>query len=184
MTQAAQSGDWETAEKLLPLVYDELRKLATVYLAKEPADHGRQATSLVHDAYLRLVGVDASSAWKNEGHLFGAAATAIRRILVENARRKRSLKHGGDVRQQPFHDELPVSPPEPVEDLIALDEALDKLSTANPQAAQLVQLVYFSGLTLQQSAEALNISPRSADRLWAFAKAWLRREIRRNDQNS
>jgi len=184
MTQAAQSGNWVAAEELLPLVYDELRKLAESCLAGEPSGHCRQATSLVHDVWLRLVGVDGKAAWKNEGHLFGAAAITIRRILVENARRRRSLKRGGNAVRRELHDELPVTLPEPVEDLIALDEALDKLATANPQAAELVQLVYFSGLTLHQAAEILGISPRSVDRLWAYAKAWLRRELRDHDENS
>lgn len=184
MTHAAQSGDWVTAEKLLPLVYDELRKLAASCLAQEPSGHGRQPTSLVHDAWLRVVGIDGKVAWRNEGHLFGAAAIAIRRILVDNARRNRSLKRGGDVNRQNLHDQLVATLPEPVEDLIALDEALDKLATVNPEAAELVQLVYFSGLTLRQAAEILGISPRSADRLWAYAKAWLRRELRGDDENS
>jgi len=184
MMQAAESGDWVTAEKLLPVVYDEMRKLAASCLAQEPAGHGRQATSLVHDAWLRLIGIDGQTAWRNEGHFFGAAAIAIRRILVDHARRKNSLKRGGDAQQQNYHDQLPVSLPEPVEDLIALDEALSKLSTISPQAAELVQLVYFSGLTLRQSAIIMGISPRSADRLWAYAKAWLRRELRSEQENS
>ena len=184
MTQAAESGDWITAEKLLPLVYDELRKLAATYLAKEPPGHARHPTSLVHDAYLRLVGLNSKSAWKNEGHFFGSAAITIRRILVENVRRKRSLKRGGNAQHHQLHEEFPIMPPEPLEDLLALDEALNKLSGVNPQAAELIQLVYFCGLTLRQAATILEVSPRSTDRLWAYAKAWLRREIHGNCENS
>ena len=182
MMRAVEQGDRDTAEKLLPLVYDELRKLAVVYLAKEQSAHARQATSLVHEAYLRLVRNDGE--WNGEGHFFGAAALAIRRILVENARTRRSLKRGGNAVRLELEDVNPTSSPEPIEDLIALDEALNRLSTVNPQATELVQLLYFSGLTLDQSAEVMGMSPRSADRLWAYAKAWLRREMRSNFENS
>tara|TARA_R110002111_G_scaffold262848_1_gene341753 strand:- start:8766 stop:9332 length:567 start_codon:yes stop_codon:yes gene_type:complete len=182
MMRAVQAGDQATAEKMLPLVYDELRKLAGDYLAKEQSGHARQATSLVHEAYLRLVSNDAE--WNGEGHFFGAAAIAIRRILVENARSRRSLKRGGNAVRLELDDVIPVTLPEPVEDLIALDEALNRLSTVNPQATELVQLLYFSGLTLNQSAEVMGMSPRSADRLWAYSKAWLQREMRSNFENS
>ncbi len=177
LMQAFQAGDQSSAEELLPHVYDELRKLARTYLAREPAGNSRHATSLVHDAYLRLA-IDCRDEWKSEGHFFGAAAITIRRILVEHARRKRRLKRGGDIAREEFHEQMAVSFSDPAEDLIALDEALDKFSAANPQAAQLVQLVYFSGLTLREAAEILKVSPRTADRHWAYAKAWLRREIR------
>ncbi|WP_417388745.1 ECF-type sigma factor [Gimesia sp.] len=182
MMHAIQAGDQATAEKMLPLVYDELRKLAADYLAKEQFGHTRQATSLVHEAYLRLVGNDAE--WNGEGHFFGAAAIAIRRVLVENARTRRSLKRGGDAMRLELDDVNPAISPEPVEDLIALDEALNRLSAVNPLTTELVQLVYFSGLTLSQAAEVMGISPRSADRQWAYAKAWLRREIRNKFEDS
>lgn len=179
--QLEKSSDRIDAEKLLPQVYDELRKLAGYYLSKEYAGHSLQATALVHEAYLRLVGIDSRNDWKNRGHFFGAAAIAIRRILVDHARRKRSLKRGGNLDREQFHEELPISLSEPVEDLIALDEALDKLFEKDPASAELVQLVYFSGLTLREAAELLNISPRSADRTWAFARAWLRLQLRGNE---
>ncbi len=170
------------AEQLLPQVYDELRKLAVGYLAKEQSAHARQATSLVHEAYLRLVRNDGE--WNGEGHFFGAAAIAIRRILVENARSRRSLKRGGNAVHQELDEAAIATTAEPVEDLIALDEALNRLSAVNSQATELVQLLYFSGLTLSQSAEVMGMSPRSADRLWAYAKAWLRREMRTDLENS
>ncbi|QDU03170.1 RNA polymerase sigma factor [Gimesia chilikensis] len=182
MMRAVQAGDRESAEKMLPRVYDELRKLAAGYLANEPTGHARQATSLVHEAYLRLIGNDED--WNGEGHFFGAAAIAIRRILVENARARRSLKRGGNAVRLDLEEVLPSTLPEPVEDLIALDEALDRLSTVDPRATELVQLLYFSGLTLSQAAEVMGVSPRTADRLWAYAKAWLRREMRRNSEIS
>lgn len=182
--KAAQSGDWVEAERLLPRVYDELRKLAAVYLAREHSPNVPNPTSLVHEAYLRLIGMDAGAVWRNEGHFFGAAAIAIRRILVENARRRRSLKRGGDLRHQQLEGAVDVSLPEPAEDLLALDEALTRLELVDPNAAKLVELIYFSGLTRKQAAGVLKISPRSADRLWAYAKAWLGREIRSDEENS
>jgi len=177
LMKAVKAGDQSSAEELLPHVYDELRKLAASYLAREPAGNSRHATSLVHDAYLRLV-LHCRDEWNSEGHFFGAAAIAIRRILVEHARRKQTLKRGGDAVRHEFHDQMTVSFSDPAEDLLALDEALKKFSDVSPQAAELVQLVYFSGLTLRQAAEILEISPRTADRHWAYAKAWLGREIR------
>lgn len=184
MTHGAQSGDWVTTERLLPKVYDELRRLAATYLAREQSGHTRRPTSLVHEAYLRLIGLDANTLWRDERHFFGSAAIAIRRILVDNARHKRTLKRGGEAIRHNLHNELAATLPAPMEDLIALDEALSKLTTVNPQAAEIVQLIYFSGLTLRQAAEVLGISPRSADRLWAYAKAWLRQELRDDDENS
>lgn len=182
--QAIEAGDSLAADRLLPLVYDELRKLAAAHLANEQPGQTLQPTALVHEAYLRLVGGSNPEQWNSRGHFFGAAAIAIRRILVENARRKKALKRGGDAIRQHLHDELPMILPEPIEDLIALDNALNQLGVVNPQAADLVQLMYFSGLTLREAAEVLDISPRSADRLWAYAKAWLRRELRGDDENS
>jgi RNA polymerase sigma factor (TIGR02999 family) len=172
---AIEQGDPSAAELLLPLVYDELRRLAAAQLAREKPGQTLDATALVHEAYLRLVDNDPAQPWNSRGHFFAAAAAAMRRILVDNARRKRSLKRGGD-RARLDCDELPLAA-EPREDLLALDAALDKLATTDRVAADLVQLRYFAGLTLPEAAEALAISPRTAGRLWAFARAWLRREI-------
>lgn len=175
--QAIEGGDPHAAVRLLPLVYDELRKLAAAHLANEQPGQTLQPTALVHEAYLRLVGGANPEQWNGRGHFFGAAAVAIRRILIENARRKQSLKRGGDFLRQELRDDLPPSLPEPQEDLLALDEALQKLAVINPQAAELVQLLYFGGLTLPEAAQTLDVSPRTAGRLWAYARAWLRREI-------
>ena len=173
---AIEAGDPVAADRLLPLVYEELRKLAAAQLANEQPGQTLQPTALVHEAYLRLVGGANPEQWNSRGHFFAAAAVAIRRILIDNARRKRSLKRGGGfVRQQ--LEELPLCLPEPQEDLLALDEALQKLAAAQPQAAELVQLLYFAGLPLPDAARTLSISPRTAGRLWAYARAWLRREI-------
>src|SRR5262249_41272667 len=163
------------AAQLLPLVYDELRQLAAHKLAHEKPGQTLDATALVHEAYLRLVDTDPAQPWSSRGHFFAAAAEAMRRILIDNARRKQSLKRGGD-RARLDCDELPLAA-EPREDLLALDAALNKLATTDRTAADLVQLRYFAGLTLPDAAEALAISPRTAGRLWAFARAWLRREI-------
>jgi RNA polymerase sigma factor (TIGR02999 family) len=172
---AIEQGDPSAAEQLLPLVYDELRRLAAQRMAQEKPGQTLQATALVHQAYLRLVDVEQAQHWNSRGHFFAAAAEAMRRILVENARRKRSRKRGGDRARLDF-DELPLAA-EPREDLLALDAALSKLAITDRAAADLVQLRYFAGLTLPEAAETLAISPRTAGRLWAFARAWLRREI-------
>lgn len=164
------------AEQLLPLVYDELRRLAAQKLAQETPGHTLQPTALVHEAYLRLITDCPEPTWDNRGHFFAAAAEAMRRILVENARRKGSLKRGGD-RVRVSVDEAPLAAPEVREDLLALDEALAKLAATDAQAAKLVQLRYFAGLPLHEVAQMLGISPRTADRLWAFARAWLHQEI-------
>lgn len=178
-----ESGDPSAADKLLPLVYEELRKLAAAKLAHEQPGQTLQATALVHEAYLRLVKVptqsdstDASPQWVGRGQFFAAAAEAMRRILVESARRKSRIKHGGDFQRIDIDPgELLVS--DAAEDLLALDEALDRLAAHDAQAAELVKLRYFAGLTIPQSAEMIGVSPRKADMLWAFARAWLRREI-------
>lgn len=175
--QAIEAGDPQAADRLLPLVYDELRKLAATHLASEQPGQTLQPTALVHEAYLRLIGGANPEQWNGRGHFFGAAAVAIRRILIENARRKQSQKRGGGFMRHELHDDLPPSLPEPQEDLLALDEALQKLAGVHSQAAEMVQLLYFAGLTLPEAAETLNVSPRTAGRLWAFARAWLRREI-------
>jgi RNA polymerase sigma factor (TIGR02999 family) len=172
-----EQGEPQAAEKLLPLVYEELRKLAAAKLAHEKPGQTLQATALVHEAYLRLVGSDKRQNWNSQGHFFGAAAEAMRRILVDNARRKQSLKRGGGrARQQLEPNRLAL--PEFSEDLVALDEALTRLAAAEPQVAELVKLRYFAGRTLEQAAEALGIAPRTADVHWAYARAWLLAELR------
>lgn len=175
--QAIEAGDPLAADRLLPLVYDELRKLAAAHLAHEQPGQTLQPTALVHEAYVRLVGGTSPQPWSSTGHFFAAAAVAIRRILIENARRKQSLKRGGGFLRRELNDEIPPRLPEPQEDLLALDEALQKFAHVNPQAAELVQLLYFGGLTLHEAAQTLDVSPRTAGRLWAYSRAWLRREI-------
>jgi RNA polymerase sigma factor (TIGR02999 family) len=167
-----ESGDPSAAEQLLPLVYDELRRLATARLAHEKPGQTLQPTALVHEAYLRLVGGDQTQHFNSRGHFFAAAAESMRRILVENARRKGRLKRGGE-RVRIDLDPLEIDAPERTDDLMALDEALTELATADSQAAELVKLRYFAGLTIPQAAEVLGVSPRSADSLWAYARAWL-----------
>jgi RNA polymerase sigma factor (TIGR02999 family) len=173
---ALEQGDPHAAEQLLPLVYDALRRLAAQKLAQEQPGQTLQATALVHEAYLRLVDTDKPPHWSGRGHFFAAAAEAMRRILVENARRKGSLKRGGGRRREALaEDQLVAS--EAHDELLALDEALDQLAVADPQAAELVKLRYFAGLTVAQAAEILGVSPRTADFLWAFARAWLLRQL-------
>jgi RNA polymerase sigma factor (TIGR02999 family) len=173
---AIEAGDPRAAADLLPLVYDELRKLAAARLAVEPAGQTLQATALVHEAYLRLVGKDADRPWNGRGHFFAAAAEAMRRILVEAARRRACARHGGG-RDRVDLDASALVAPAADEGLLALDEALTRLATEDPLAADLVKLRYFAGLPVPQAAELLGVSPRKADFLWAFARAWLRREI-------
>ncbi len=178
--QAIDAGKPQATEELLPLVYDELRKMAERHLASERPGQTLQATALVHEAWMRLVGKDreqAEVAWNSRGHFYAAAATAIRRILIENARRKHSQKRGGDLQRQPLDDQSAVILPEPLEDQLALDDALRKLAQTHPEAARVVDLLYFSGLTLPQAAATLGISERTAGRHWAYARAWLRREL-------
>src|SRR5436190_18856293 len=170
-----EHGDPQAAEQLLPLVYDELRRLATAKLVQEQPGQTLQATALVHEAYVRLVGDEQSQSWDNRGHFFAAAAEAMRRILVETARRKRRLKYGGDWQRKDL-DAVEISTDDG-DDVLALDEALEHLVAEDPTAAELVKLRYFAGLTIPQAAEMLAISPRKADFLWSFARAWLRREI-------
>jgi RNA polymerase sigma factor (TIGR02999 family) len=172
---AMERGDSHGAGELLPLVYDELRRLAAQQLTQEKPGQTLQATALVHEAYLRLVRQADERPWNNRGHFFAAAAAAMRRILIDNARRKRAAKHGGGLQRQPLEA---VAAPEPDEDLLALDQALEKLAGEDPIKARLVELRYFAGLTGEQAAEILDISPTTADRHWAYARAWLRAEIR------
>jgi len=177
---AVVQGDPNAARQLLPLVYNELRRLADQKLAQEMPDQTLQSTALVHEAFLRLIGDAAEQRWDSRGHFFAAAAEAMRRILVESARRKKAEKHGGG-RHRVDLDESLLATPETHEDLVALDEALTKLATTDRQAAELVQLRYFAGLPLPEIAQILGISPRTADRLWSFARAWLHQELERSE---
>jgi RNA polymerase sigma factor (TIGR02999 family) len=171
-----EDGDPHAAEKLLPLVYDELRRLAAGKLAQEQPGQTLQATALVHEAYVRLVDTQKAQHWKSRGHFFAAAAEAMRRILVENARRKVSLKRGGDRIRQTLDEEVLVASEVP-DELLALDEALEQLAVSDAQTAEVVKLRYFAGLTVPQAAEVLGISPRTVDSLWAYARAWLLRKL-------
>jgi len=174
---AIEQGDLAAAGELLPVVYDELRKLAAHRLAHEKPGQTLQATALVHEAYARLVGGKPEERrWESRGHFFAAAAEAMRRILVESARRKNRLKRGGDFSRKDV-ELADIAAPELQEDLLALDEALTRLAATDRQASDLIQLRYFAGLSLPEAAQALGISPRTADRLWAYARAWLYREI-------
>lgn len=170
-----ESGDPSAAEKLLPLVYDELRRLAAQKMANESPDHTLQATALVHEAYVRLVGGEPCRSYSDRRRFFAAAATAMRRILVDRARAKKSEKRGGGRSPEPLKD---VAAPMPDEELVALDEALAKLAAEDSMKSQLVELRYFAGLTGDQAAEVLGISPSTADRQWTFARAWLQAEVR------
>jgi RNA polymerase sigma factor (TIGR02999 family) len=172
---AIEAGDPKAAAQLLPLVYDELRKLAAARMAEERADHTLQPTALVHEAYVRLVGGDPGRPWNGRSHFFAAAAEAMRRILVDVARRKLADKRGANPQRHALDG---LSAPERDEELIALDDALRKLAEVEPQKARLVELRYFAGLTGEQAAEALGISPTTADRYWAYARAWLQAEVR------
>lgn len=177
---ALEQGDAKAADELLPLVYEDLRLVAAQKLSREPPGQTLQATSLVHEAYIRLVG-DEPVSWDNRGHFFVAAAEAMRRILVENARRKQSEKRGGGHERVNL-DELTVSITGPSGDIIAVSEALDKLAAKDPAVAELVKLHYFSGLTLDQVAQLRGIGRRTAVKYLAYARAWLHREIARGDE--
>jgi RNA polymerase sigma factor (TIGR02999 family) len=172
---AIEQGNPHAAEQLLPLVYDELRRLAAARLGREKQGQTLDATALVHEAYLRLVGSEAPGSYQGRGHFFAAAAAAMRRILIDRARQKRAAKRGGDRRRQSLQD---IAAPMPDKELLALDEALNKLAAQDLVKARLVELRYFAGLTSEQAAEALGISPSTADRHWAYARAWLQAEVR------
>jgi RNA polymerase sigma factor (TIGR02999 family) len=172
---AIEQGDPHAAAQLLPLVYDELRQLAAHKLAQEKPGQTLQPTALVHEAYVRLVGTDKGLAWDHRGHFFAAAAEAMRRILIEAARRKQRLKHGGGRGREAEIEDLAA--PERPERLLALDEALDRLTQANSQAAELVKLRHFAGCSNAEAAALLGISPRKANQVWAYARAWLREEL-------
>ena len=174
---AIEHGDPQAVEKLLPLVYDELRKLAAQRMTQEKPGQTLQATALVHDAYLRLVGPDDAQKWDSQGHFFAAAAEAMRRILIDNARRKRTEKHGGQ-RERLDLDAVDIAADAPSEDLLALDEALTKFAAEDPIKAEVVKLRYFAGLSEEEAARALSISRATAHRHWHYAKVWLFRELR------
>ena len=170
------SGEPAAAEQLLPLVYDELRRLAADEMARESSDHTLQPTALLHEAYLRLVNSNGDSNWNGRGHFYAAAAQAMRRILVDVARRKRTEKRGGGRSRQPLTDSIAVEP-EPSFDVVRLDEALSRLEAQRPEIAQLVTLRYFGGLTMAEAAESLGLSLRTAERHWTYARAWLLEEL-------
>jgi RNA polymerase sigma factor (TIGR02999 family) len=175
---AIEQGDLHAAEQLLPLVYDELRQLAAQKMAQEAPGHTLQATALVHEAYLRLVDVEKAQHWDSRRHFFAAAAEAMRRILVESVRRKQRLRHGGGLRQQPLEANEPaIASPVDAIDLLALNEALERLEATFPRRAQLVKLRYFAGCPLPEVAEMLGISQSTAEADWTYARAWLKREM-------
>ena len=180
---AIEQGDPHGAEQLMPLIYDELRQLAAQRLAHEMPGQTLQATALVHEAYLRLVDVDRAQHWNSRGHFFAAAAEAMRRILVDNARRKQTKKRGGE-RVCLDLDQLAAATSERLDDVLDIDAALVGLAKADAQAAELVKLRYFAGLSIPQAAAALGVSPRSADFLWAYARAWLLRSLGSADAQS
>lgn len=167
-------GDADAADELLPLVYEELRKLARNRMARESADHTLQATALVHEAYMRLVG--GGQSWKSRGHFFGAASEAMRRILVESARRKQTAKRGGELQRDPA-DLSEIAVPHDADELLAVHDALDELEAADPDSAKLVKLRYFVGLTVEEAAKCMSMSPRKAKYIWAYARSWLRDHI-------
>jgi len=174
---AAQRGDATAAEQLLPLVYQELRRLAAHKMANEAPGHTLQPTALVHEAWLHLGG-DEQPNWKNRAHFFGAAAEAMRRILVDRAREKKALKRGGNLERVDI-DAFELPSPMPDDELLALDEALDRLSTVDTRAAEMVKLCFFVGLTQEEAARELGVSLSTAERVWGFARSWLLREIRK-----
>jgi RNA polymerase sigma factor (TIGR02999 family) len=173
---AIEHGDTQAAEKLLPLVYDELRRHAAEQMARERPGQTLSPTALVHEAYLRLVGPDGAAHFANRRHFFAAAAEAMRRILVESARRKNRLRHGGERHRVELREDFPA-PAEPADDVLAVDDALNQLAAEDPSTAELVKLIYFAGLTVAQAAEALGLSERTAYRNWSFARAWLYRRL-------
>lgn len=170
-----EQGNLQAAEQLLPLVYDELRKLAAQKMAQESAGQTLQATALVHEAYLRVVDPERVQHWDSRRHFFAAAAEAMRRILIDQARHKHSAKRGGDRRRVPLDKVAPIAMPEgePVADLLALDEALQQLEAEDPVKAKLVKLRYFTGASLEETAQLMDISPATAKRYWVYARAWL-----------
>ena len=175
LLDAMQRGESQAAEALLPRVYEELRRIAAYKMAQESAGHTLQPTALVHEAWLRMIG-DGNERFAGRAHFFAVAAEAMRRILVESARRKRSLKRGGGAQREEL-DESHLVLAAPSEEMLAIDEALDRLAAEDPQSANLVKLRYFVGMTMDEAAAALGLPLRTAERLWTYARAWLRREI-------
>ena len=175
---AIEQGDPHASEQLLPLVYDELRRLAGEKMAQEKPGQTLQATALVHDAYLRLVDVAQPQLWNSRGHFFAAAAEAMRRILIDQARRRESQRRGGALQRQPL-DQLEIIAPEPALELLAVNEVLERFEKVDKRKADLVKLRYFAGLSVSQAADALGISSTTADRYWAYARAWLHAELQR-----
>ena len=171
-----EQGDPSAADQLLPLVYEQLRKLAEASLRREKPGQTLQATSLVHDAYLRLVDVEKAQHWDSRGHFFAAAAESMRRILVQKARQKNSLKRGGNLARHDLQD-IDIAAPDSPDEILAVHESLDRLSTVNESAAKIVKLRYFAGMTIPEAADVLAISPRKADQLWAYARTWLMRDM-------
>jgi RNA polymerase sigma factor (TIGR02999 family) len=179
---AMERGDPHAAGRLLPLVYDELRKLAAQRLALEKPGQTLQATALVHEAYLRLVGNEHTQDWNSRGHFFAAAAEAMRRILIDQARHKQSQRQGGGRKRRAL-DHVEIAAPEPSLDVSAVNDALERFEKVDALKASLVKLRYFAGLTIPQAAEALGISSTTADRYWAYARAWLHAELRKGDSD-
>ena len=179
--ESIEQGDPKAADELLPLVYGELRKLAAARMSGESPNQTLQPTALVHEAWLRLVGAD-NRQYANRAHFFAAAAEAIRRILIDKARRKRALRHGGPGQQRVDLEEVDIAAPADSQEILEVNEALDRLAVQNKVEAELVKLRYFVGMTLEEAALALNISARTADNYWAHAKVWLFKEIERNRQ--
>ena len=173
LLSAIDRGDQQASEKLLPLVYDELRRLAAQRLASESPGQTLEATALVHDAYVRLVDAQHQQKWDSRGHFFAAAAEAMRRILIDNARRKQSVRHGGQLRRVALEDADGKADSAALDDLLALDDALTQFAAQEPEKAQLVKLRYFAGLSLEEAAEALGVSRATASRYWTYARAWL-----------
>ena len=176
LLNAIANGDAHASEQLFPLIYDELRRLAAQKLNCEPSGQTLDATALVHEAYLRLVGPDPGQPWNSRGHFFAAAAEAMRRILVDSVRRKKAAKRGGH-RERVDLQGVETAAPRPTDDVLALDEALRQFEAVDPKKAELVKLRYFAGLTMEQIAEALGLSLATANRWWAFSRAWLHRHI-------
>jgi RNA polymerase sigma factor (TIGR02999 family) len=176
LLNAMRLGEPQAAAQFMPLVYGELRRLAAARLAAEPSGNTLQPTALVHEAYLRLIGTPGGDHWDHRGHFFAAAAEAMRRIIIDNARRKATARRGGAMHREALSPDA-AAIPEPCEDLLALDEALDRLAVEDPLKASLVKLRYFAGLSLAEAAVALDLSERTAGRHWAYARAWLRRAV-------
>jgi len=176
LLSAIDAGDPKAADQLLPLVYEELRKLAVIRMANEKLGQTLQPTALVHEAWLKIAG-DGGEQFANRRHFFKAAATAMQQILIDNARRKQRVKHGGELAGEELHDSR-IAVSVPSEELLAVNDALAALALEDPQAAEVVQMRYFVGMTVPEIAAALDLSPRTVDRHWAFARAWLKRTIR------